>query len=434
MGLMQTLRSKFNNVASYLKQDKGIQPAAIVSSILLATTALATPILSTGLGAAAALAGGIYLLSKTSDTVLNNARSIGTKMGIDPMALGITLGVLTSMPELFVSMGSIMSGNPGIGIGNIVGSNIANALLILGGTAAIKKINTQGVDWKFNAFAMGAATLLFGTQMVMGTMSPAIGGLLLAGAGAYIWKSIKDAKKAAISGVAVEKPVAADTEETKEDKLPKWANFLLGGAGLGGLLASASFVVSSAIALGTSMQISPAVVGLLAVAVGTSLPEIMVSLKAAQKGDSSLAIGNILGSNFFNLAIIGGALSLTGDAMPADFSTAASTQGIFNAVALGGSAALVIGALKMAKTGISRVQGFASLALYSAFTAATFMMGKEKPSDTPAPEAPRQEIPATPKQNQPEPLKTESGLFPFRNNDTQLAGIRVRHSIAAPAA
>lgn len=441
------LSKKFNQLAAYLKHDKGIQPGSILTSIVLATTAVATPILTTALGATAALFGGLYLLSKTSDTVLNNSRAIGSKMGINPMALGIVLGVLTSMPELFVSMGAMISGNPGIGIGNIVGSNIANILLILGGTAAVKKINIKGVDWKFNAMAMGAATLLFGAQMVMGFLSPVVGTLLIAGAAAYIWKSVKDVKKqaqktaaeAAASPPSTDSQPAAsvlennlkpglsnttttastasnatDTSEDKENKLPKWANLALGGAGLLGLLGAASFVVSSAVALGAALNISAAVVGLLAVAVGTSLPEIMVSLKAAKKGDSALAVGNILGSNFFNFAIIGGILSMTGAPMPDDFSVKAGLQGVFNAAAVAGSAALAIGALKSRKESISRLRGVAGLCLYAAFTVATFLMGKKDVPEKTTPEPVRQEVISEPSALH----KMDNVPFPGSNKNT----------------
>ena len=455
-------REDFNQIAGYyLKKDKGIQIGAIVTGILLGTTAIVTPALTgmigTGIavaagayflqkawrkpykhetgkkfwqerallekaglgllglvglaspalgpivGAAAALAGGFYLLTKTSDTTVNNTSALGKKAGINPMMLGVGLGVLTSLPELFVSAGAMMAGSPGIGIGNIVGSNIANILLILGGTAMIKNIDTKKASWKFNAAAMGGATLLFGSQMVLGVMNPIIGGFLLAGLTAYVGKSLWDAFKqskaakaektaqdevqpSAKADIDAQKASAALMEEAKkgteegeddesEMKLPKWANILFGTAATAGLVGAAYFSVAGAMALGAAASISPAVIGLLAVAIGTSLPEMMVNFKAAMKGNTDLALGNVLGSNVFNLLLIGGMLSLTGAAMPVDLNPQATIAGAVNTAALGISTVFAMAAMKWNKDGLNKKHGIVALGLYAAYTAANFIFG-----------------------------------------------------------
>src|SRR5690606_30275247 len=120
---------------------------------------------------------------------------LGKKVGIAPMTLGIGLGLLTSLPELLVSGGAIIKGEPAIGIGNVVGSNIANLFLILGATAAIKKIEGKGTSWKFNAAAMGISTAVFGAQMALGALNPFIGAAMLGGLGLYIWQSYKRGQK-----------------------------------------------------------------------------------------------------------------------------------------------------------------------------------------------------------------------------------------------
>jgi len=189
--IMAFCANSFKVVMEFIKKDRGVQFSAIVISILLGTTALATPMLGTAVGAGLALIIGFLLLMKTCDTVVNNAVAIGKKAGISQMTIGVGLGALTSMPELFVSLEAVMTGNSAIGVSNMVGSNIANLLLVLCGTAVIKKINSKDMDWKFNAAVMGASTMLFGAQMVMGVMSPVLGGLMLGGLGLYIWKSLK---------------------------------------------------------------------------------------------------------------------------------------------------------------------------------------------------------------------------------------------------
>lgn len=448
-------RAEFNQVAGYIKEDKGLQLGAVVTGILLGTTALVTPALTgmigTGIavaagayflqkafrkpykhekgkkfwqerallekagygllglagvaapllgpiaGAIAALGGGFYLLTKTSDTTVNNTSALGKKAGINPMMLGVGLGVLTSLPELFVSAGAMMAGEPGIGIGNIVGSNIANIMLILGGTAAIKNIETKKTSWKFNAAVMGGSTLLFGAQMVAGVMNPVVGGLLLLGLGGYVGKSLWDARKqakaakeakekqdnvqpSAKADIDAQKASAALMEEAKkgageeaddssEMKLPKWANIGLGIAATAGLVGAAYFSVAAATALGVAAGISPAIIGLLAVAVGTSLPEMMVNFKAAMKGETDLALGNVLGSNVFNLLLIGGVLSLTGAAMPADLNPKETITGLVNTVALGASAMFAMAAMKWNKNGLGKKFGFVALGAYAAYTA-----------------------------------------------------------------
>ena len=372
------LRRHFGPLGRFVKEDKGIQPISIAMGILLGTTALATPILGTALGAGAAMAAGMYLLMKTSDTVVNNVAVLGKKVGIAPMTLGIGLGLLTSLPELLVSGGAIMKGEPAIGIGNVVGSNIANLMLILGATAAIKKIEGKGNSWKFNAAVMGVSTLAFGAQLVMGALNPIMGGLMLGGLGLYLWQSYKQGQKdvdPAAAKPVVAAPNADAPEESKESKLPTWGNIALGLAGVAGLVGAASFLVASATAFGLAAGVSPALVGVLGVAIGTSLPELTVNVKAALKGETDMALGNILGSNVFNLLMIGGIVSLTGVAVPADLNPTSTLMGLVNTATFGISALATWGLMKLNKGGIDRKHGVIGLGLYAAYTAATVFLG-----------------------------------------------------------
>ncbi|MBU0859177.1 MAG: hypothetical protein KJ667_04510, partial [Alphaproteobacteria bacterium] len=155
------------NAAAYFRRNK-MEPVAIGTAALLGTTALTSPLLASTAGALAVLAGSFYLLLKTSDVVVNNASALGKKAKIPPLMLGLGLGAITSMPELFVSVGAALNGTPELGIGNIVGSNIANILLILGATAAITPIISKGLSWRFNTLAMAGATGLFGAGLAWG--------------------------------------------------------------------------------------------------------------------------------------------------------------------------------------------------------------------------------------------------------------------------
>jgi len=396
------LRRHFGSLGRFVKEDKGIQPASILTGILLGTTALATPLLGTAFGAAAAMAAGMYLLMKTSDTVVNNAAVLGKKVGIAPMTLGIGLGLLTSLPELLVSGGAMMKGEPAIGIGNVVGSNIANLMLILGATAAIKKIEGKGTSWKFNAAAMGVSTVVFGAQMALGALNPFVGAAMLGGLGLYLWQSYKQGQKdvaapAAPTAPAVQAAAAApNTETLKESKLPTWANIALGLAGVAGLVGAAGFLVASATAFGLAAGVSPALVGVLGVAVGTSLPELTVNIKAALKGETDMAVGNILGSNVFNLLMIGGIVSLTGAAVPADLNPTQTMMGLVNTAAFGLSALATWGLMKMNKGGIDRKHGLIGMGLYAAYTAATVFLGAGGQPDAAATTPPAIETVAPP--------------------------------------
>lgn len=362
------LHSLFNGF-SYIKENKS-QPLAIAGALLLSTTALTPSILTLPfIGAAGLMAGSFYLLTKTSDIVVDNASVLGKKVGISALTLGVALGAITSLPELFVSIGSIFQGTPDIGIGNIVGSNIANILLILGVTAAITKIKeAKGVSWKFNTLSMLGATAAFGGLMATGAL-PTLGGVGLLGllaaykVGSYIY-SKKDSKI-----------ITQNDNDTdpKLGKLSKTFNALWGLAGVGGVVCAADVLINSASHLAISTGISPAIVGALAVSIGTSLPELVVNVKAALKGETQMAIGNVLGSNVFNLLMVGGALGLANTAIPEGFSLA-SDLGKLNMAFFGTSAALLAASLYKNKGGLTKKHGYVALALYAAYTAASFAL------------------------------------------------------------
>ena len=373
--------SAFNKLATYFRQNKG-EPIAIGTAVLLGTTALATPLLSSTLGAMGLMAASFYLLIKSSDVVVEAARSLGMKAKIPKLLVGLGLGAITSMPELAVSVKAALSGAAELGVGNIVGSNIANILLILGLTAAITPITSKGLSWRFNTLAMAGVTALYTAGMAYGSMGLAAGlGMLGLGA-AYMagsYKAEKDDEIAArVRGeVAPEEAVPTDGVHA----FPKWLNLSYGAAGVAGLIAAAGLLVNSATVSATALGVAPALVGTLAVAVGTSLPELAVNIKAALKGETEMAVGNILGSNIFNILVVGGAVSLAGVSVPPDFSPSTS-YGLLNMGAFAASGGLLAYALLKSKGALTRAQGIAGLGLYAAFTAASFFMS------APAVEAP----------------------------------------------
>lgn len=433
------LQYKFNRIANYIKNDP-LQPAAIIGAILLGTTALSSaalmPMVGAGLGVAGAalmltkglrnkkkmngatltglalgaaaiatpfttpllgvgmmMAAGLYMLTRTSDTVVNNVSAIGKKFNVNPILLGVGLGIVTSLPELFVSVGSLMSGMPDIGMGNIIGSNIANIMLVLGVGTAITPSRSKGVSWKFNTAAMLGSTAIFGAQMALGVLNPVVGVGMLALLGGYMYGAYKtaikdqkteeaEAKKSGVSAQAASKDDGGEDEDAAEQKMSKWFNFGAGLAGVGGLVFAADILVKSASTLAIGVGIPAAVVGALAVAIGTSLPELMVTIKAAKSGKTDMAMGNVLGSNVFNALMVGGAMAaasfftggMAGLAVPAAFGLG-SGLGLLNLGMFAGAAALCAGALAAGKGSMKKWMGYAMIGLYAAFTAGSIMLG-----------------------------------------------------------
>lgn len=362
-----------DGVREYASKNRG-QTIAIAASIFLGTTALTAPLMATTATAGLVMAGAFYLLAKSSDALIDHSAAAGKKLGFSPLLVGLTLGALTSAPEFFVSLGAIAKGSPELGVGNVVGSNIANILLILGVTAAIKALpKAEGTGWKFNNMAMMGATGLLGAQLLTGFMTPAVGAVMLGLAGAYLVKSAL-VNKADMAATQTSEPAFSEGHTIHEaEKVPGWLNAIWGGAGLAGLVYAADMLVDSASRFATGIGVSQALVGTLAVAVGTSLPELMVNIKAALKGDAAVGLGNILGSNIFNVLVVGGAVAAAGATVPDSFSPT-TLPGALNLAAFGGSAALLGRTLIKNGGAISRKEGIAAMGLYAAFVAASMMV------------------------------------------------------------
>lgn len=367
----QHAKSLFTNPAKLSATGIGIA--------LLSTTALSTGILPMILATSLASTGALMGLIGASDIVVENAEKIGNKLGLSPVLIGTIAGIITSLPELFVSGLSAVGGSPEIGVGNIIGSNVANIMLILGATSLYKGISNKGLDWKFNAAVMGVSTLGMGALMATGIFNPFVGGAMIAMTAAYAVTSyLKDKKKSAHTDQQDEDQkqdqTDTDTHETKEQtsneslwKMGAWA-----AAGIGALLFSANALVNNASMLALGIGVTPALVSLIGVAIGTSLPELMVSLNSARKGNPGLAIGNVFGSNIFNILMVGGATALFSSSMPAEFMPN-SPMGMLNMAALIGSAAWAVKSLWSGGQ-FSRMEGAASLGLYAGFCAASFFI------------------------------------------------------------
>lgn len=245
---------------------------------------------------------GVTLVLWGADRLTEGASSLARRMNVPEMIIGLTIVAAgTSAPELFVSLVSALKGTPDMAVGNVVGSNTMNAMLIVGCAAAVAPmVISRSTVRKDIPFAIGA-TLLLMALTYDGSLSWVDGIILLAGFAAFMVYTLRQAK----AGSSEEEATATNM------KTGKAVLYLIGG--LAGLVVGSNVFVDHASNLAFALGISEAVVGLTVVAGGTSLPELATSVVAARKGQSAIAIGNVIGSNVFNILMI---LGLTGVICP----------------------------------------------------------------------------------------------------------------------
>lgn len=245
---------------------------------------------------------GIILVLKGADWLTDGSVAVASRLGVSQIVIGLTIVAMgTSMPEFCVSLISALKGTPDLAVGNVVGSNIFNALLIVGVAALVAPMtilkSTVKRDIPF-AILASAALLVMCLDNHIGRMDALILLILFA---IFMTMTLRGARKDA------EEPQG----ETKTLPTGKAVVFIL--LGLAGLIIGSDLFVDSASNIARSLGVSDAVIGLTIVAGGTSLPELATSVVSARKGNSGIAIGNVLGSNVFNILFI---LGITGLIQP----------------------------------------------------------------------------------------------------------------------
>lgn len=253
------------------------------------------------------LIGGLVVLILGGEWLVRGAVSLSVRLGLPTLLTGlVVVGAATSMPEMVASLSAALAGSPDLAWGNITGSNIANSLLILGAAALLTPIPLTGIG-KRDAAAGIAAGLYLALLGYAGWASLWLGFVFLLLLGAYItWRYMASRNRGDTSA-----PLH-DEHEAEEDgpPLPLWKAIGFLSAGVAGLVIGGIYLVDGAIFIATAFGVSEAVIGLTIVAVGTSLPELAASMIAAWRGQPALALGNVLGSNIFNILLIGGATML----------------------------------------------------------------------------------------------------------------------------
>lgn len=251
---------------------------------------------------------GLILLVWSADRFVDGAASFASHLGMSPLLIGmVVVGFGTSMPELVVSVFSAVEGNAGLALGNVIGSNIANISLILGVSAIMRPIMVHSHVLKKELPILCGVTLVAVLLIMDGTFSGADAWVLIllfaCLMGWTLWQGMKEKNDSL--GTAVD-------QDMSTRRMPMNRSLLWLVIGLGCLLTSSRALVWAATDIARSLGIDDLVIGLTVVAVGTSLPELASSFVAARKGEDDIAIGNVLGSNLFNiLAVLGisGAIS-----------------------------------------------------------------------------------------------------------------------------
>jgi cation:H+ antiporter len=306
-----------------------------------------------------AIVAGLTLLIWGADRFVHGASAIASNLGVAPLMIGLTVvAFATSAPEILVAVIAAIRGEPGLAFGNAIGSNIVNIGLVLGITAVVRPIPLESATLRREMPALLAVSLLTVSLFLDTRLSRPDGIVMLTGLViVMIWLARLGLRSSAND------PIKMDYEAEIPNNVSMKAASIWLAIGLGTLLIGAHWLVNGSIGVAQSLGVSEIVIGITIVAFGTSLPELAVSLVSALKGEYGLAIGNIVGSNIFNLlAVIGVAATI----QPAAVAPSVLSLHIFVMVAF----TLVLFAMTYdydGKAKLSRLEGIALLIAYFAY-------------------------------------------------------------------
>lgn len=246
---------------------------------------------------------GIALLVKGGNWTVDAAVFVARRFGLSPLLVGFTIVAFgTSLPELVISVLAQLEGSTGIALGNVMGSNIANILLVIGVAAIIAPLVSSSKAVDKDIFMMILATCILVGLMLHGEFSRVAGGVMVLLLVGYVFYQYTMVKKGEMPMEAAE-----ENEITFAKPLQAYSFLLLG---LIGIAAGAEFLVTGAQETAASIGVPDSVIGLSIIALGTSLPELSTTIIAARKGHSGIVLGNIIGSNVFNILMILGITAL----------------------------------------------------------------------------------------------------------------------------
>lgn len=310
----------------------------------------------------------LALLVIGADAMVHGAVRLARRLGVSPFFIGVTVVAFgTSAPELAASVGAAVKDAGELAIGNVMGSNIANICLILGVTAMIRSIPIEKSIRRVDAPIMLGITALASLTMLDrlliddATIGRVDGVLLCLGLVGYVWFNAKSGR---IAPEDIEHEVEIEMNEpaTPGAPPPIVPALVQIAMGLAGLILGADLLVAGATAIATALNVSQAIIGLTIVAFGTSIPELVFSARAAMKDHPEIAIGNIIGSNVFNLLSVLGVAALV---RPIDIPASAAQRDVWVVLAVTAACVLVM----KSSARVSRGEGIALLAVYVGYVA-----------------------------------------------------------------
>jgi cation:H+ antiporter len=303
---------------------------------------------------------GLVFLIIGAESLVRGASRLAAALGIQPLVIGLTVVAFgTSSPELAVSVKSALSGQASLALGNVVGSNIFNVLFILGLSALIVPLIVSKQLIRLDVPIMIALSFAVLVLALDSQLSRGDGLLLVAGLIVYLWFLIRPSRRE--TALKADEASAALPEKPARTDWLKNGAFVLGGLVL--LVLGSRWLVDSAVAFARHLGVSELIVGLTIVAAGTSLPEVVTSAIAALRGERDIAVGNVVGSNIFNLM---GVLGITSLVAPAGIPVSSAVIGFDLPVMI----AVAVACLPIFFTGgaISRTEGALLMAYYLAYT------------------------------------------------------------------
>lgn len=300
---------------------------------------------------------GFVLLVKGADFFVDGSSSVAKRFHIPSVIIGLTIVAFgTSAPELAVSLSAALKGSNDIAIGNVVGSNIFNTLVVLGMSAAITPVAVEkGIIKRDYPLAIFSAVLLavLSLDIIWGSETMSIGRMdgviLLVCFAFFLYATIK----AGLKGMS-------EAGEEEIEALPMWKSLIFIGLGLAGIVIGGDMTVEGAKEIARAFGLSEALIGLTIVAFGTSLPELVTSIIAARKGESDIAVGNVVGSNIFNIFLI---LGVSGTISPMNV----SNSYVYDMAML--VAVMILSYIPIVKTKkVSRGMGITMVTVYLLYT------------------------------------------------------------------
>lgn len=250
---------------------------------------------------------GFIFLVGGAEFLVRGAGSMAIRLGVAPLVVGLTIVAFgTSSPELMVGIKSSLADKSGIALGTVVGSNICNILLILGVSATMAKVPVHRQVIKFDLIVMLVVTGLLVLLLYTIGLPRWVGGLLLVILGWYVWTTLKIEKSAKSKG---------DHPPEEDEVPPPASNLLLAGfmivVGIAGLVLGSDWLVRGCVGLARQLHVNEAIISLTLIALGSSLPELATAITASLRKKNDILVGNVVGSNIFNILCILGAASLT---------------------------------------------------------------------------------------------------------------------------